>query len=103
MKLRIRELRKSNKLTGEQLADLVGISKGYVSELETGKKSPGADLLMRLADALHCEVHELFSGSQSERDTASLATHLEVMSQLSADDRRSIERAALGLLAKRNE
>lgn len=100
MRLRIRDLRKARKLTGEQLGELVGVSKGYISEIETGKKTPGADLLMRLADALQCEMHEVFEGTKDEQDRASIAAHLEVMAQLSPEDRRSIERAALGLLAK---
>lgn len=102
MRLRIKELRKAKKLTGEQLGDIVGISKGYVSELETGSKTPGAALLVRLADALRVDVADLFDGTDDERNSASLAAHMSVMAQLSQEDRVAIERAALGLLAKQS-
>lgn len=99
MDLRIKELRLSRKWTGSHLADLVGVTKGYISEIETGKKTPGGKLLMVFAEVFQCEVHELFAG---DAEDAELAAHLEVMRDLSEDDRRSIERAALGLLAKRS-
>lgn len=44
----IKEYRKSKKLTLEKLAELVGSSSGYLSEIENGKKKPGGDLLLSL-------------------------------------------------------
>lgn len=79
---------------------MVGVTKGYISELETGKKTPGGDLLMRLSEALGCPIADLFGGDEKSASDAELMAHLEVMSQLSAEDRRAIEKAALGLLAK---
>lgn len=99
MKMRVRELRKNLDLTGEQLGDMVGVSKGYISEIENEKKHPGSDLLMRLAEALRCSVGDLFEDG-SEGDAAELHAHLQVMAQLPPEDRRAIEKAALGLLAK---
>lgn len=40
MKNRIREHRNARKLTLEQLAEMVGTSKGYLSDIETGKAEP---------------------------------------------------------------
>lgn len=100
MGLRIRILRKERGLTGEQLAEMVDVTKGYISELENGKKLPGADLLMRLAEALHCEVYDLFEGTKAARMDSALRAHLEVMEKLPKDKRHVIEMAAQGLLAK---
>ncbi|MEC7763355.1 MAG: helix-turn-helix transcriptional regulator [Pseudomonadota bacterium] len=96
--MRIRELRKARGLTGEQLGELVGVSKGYVSELETGRKNPGGRLVLKLAEALEVEVAELFEGEDKAREEAALDAHLEVMRQLSDEDRKAIEKAAIGLL-----
>lgn len=74
MGLRIKELRRDKGLTGEQLADMVGVSKGYISEIENGKKTPGAGLMMRFADALKCEVYELYEGTLAEQKDAALLT-----------------------------
>ncbi|RDD69234.1 XRE family transcriptional regulator [Paracoccus versutus] len=100
MGLRIKELRKDKGLTGEQLADMVGVSKGYISEIETGKKTPGAGLMMRFADALKCEVYELYEGTLAEQKDAALKAHMGVMAQLEDENRNAIVKAALGLLAK---
>ncbi len=102
MGLKIRDLRKKRGITGEQLGEMVGVSKGYISELETGKKTPGAGLVLRLADALKVEVFELYEGTLTEQKAAALHAHMEVMSQLEDADRLAIQKAALGLLAKQS-
>ena len=102
MGMRIREIRKNRGLTGEQLADMIGVSKGYVSELETGKKTPGAGLVLRLADALRVEAYELYEGTLPEQKAAAMRAHMEVMAQLDDADRAAIEKAALGLLSRRS-
>lgn len=98
MRIRLQELRKARDWTGQDVADKLGITKGYVSELENGKKTPGARLLMRMAAAFGCEVHELFDGSPEDRTAAELAAHMEVMKDLPEEDRRFIQRSARGLL-----
>lgn len=44
--------RKHRELTQQALADLVGTSKGFIAELEGGKKKFAQDTLERLAEAL---------------------------------------------------
>ncbi len=46
-------------LTQQQLADAAGISKAYLSQIETGKRQGSASVLKALADALRIEVDEL--------------------------------------------
>lgn len=49
---------------GINLPDLAGradISKGYLSELENGNRSPSAAVLGRLAGALGCTVRDLLA------------------------------------------
>jgi len=102
MGLRIKDLRKKPGLTGEQLGEMVGVTKGYISELENDRKTPGAGLVLRLADALRVEVFELYEGTLAEQKAGALRAHMEVMAQLEDDDRAAIEKAALGLLARRS-
>lgn len=42
-------------VTHQQLADRLGVSRPYVSRLLSGKHSPSADLMQRVAEALGCE------------------------------------------------
>lgn len=50
--IQIRGLRKTKGLTVKELAEQVGRSQGYLSQIETGMKKPSIGTLQRLADAL---------------------------------------------------
>ena len=56
---RIREIRKSQGLSQERLAERAGISAQYVSNIERGKENPTLDLLLRLADALKVSLGQM--------------------------------------------
>lgn len=57
--LRIKKMRKAQCLTIEMLASLVGVTKGYISQLENGKVGISSDTAYRIADVLHMEVSEI--------------------------------------------
>lgn len=49
---RIKDLRTAKKLTQQQLADLAGITKANICNIEAGKYSVGLDVLNKIATAL---------------------------------------------------
>ena len=55
----VKELRKNNNLTLEQLAERTGVSKSHINDIENGLKEPGLSVLVRLAKALDVQVTEL--------------------------------------------
>ena len=55
----LRVWRTYRSLTQQQLADAAGISKAYLSQIESGKRQGSASVLKALADALRIEVDEL--------------------------------------------
>ena len=58
---RISALRKQKHLTQTMLAQIVGVSRPYLSDVETGKyKNPGSLLLLRLAKALDVKAEDIF-------------------------------------------
>ena len=57
---RVKHLRHLANLTQAQLAEMTNLSVNYVSEIETGIASPTLKTLLRLAQALHVEMKELF-------------------------------------------
>ena len=57
---KIRELRKANKYTQEQLAEKVDIGTPNISYFETGKYSPSIETLEKIAKALDVEIYELY-------------------------------------------
>lgn len=97
MQLRVRELRKSKGLTVQQLADIVGLSKSYLSEIETGKKTANARRIEQLAKALSVRPFELLDDSMVDAD---LLEHMAMLSQMSRADRDAVLRHAEALAAR---
>lgn len=62
MQLNLRSLRKDKKgWTIDQLADVSGLSRGYISQLENGKRQPGPDTITLLCEILGCTPSELIA------------------------------------------
>ncbi len=58
--LRIREIRKQNKLTQEQLAEKIGIEIPSLSNIENGKNYPNSETIEKIAMGLNVQIFELF-------------------------------------------
>ena len=52
----IRDARKEEGITQQELADRVGVRKSYVSRIETGRVEPSAGLFMRIIGALGLSI-----------------------------------------------
>ncbi len=52
-------LRKQQNLTQAQLAQQTGIGRSYIGDLESGKKKPGAELVLKIADFFGVPVETL--------------------------------------------
>jgi transcriptional regulator with XRE-family HTH domain len=67
----IKELRKKKKITLQQLADLIGLTKGYLSKIERAKKAPPYSTLNKIAMALNVDAASLlgdnFNDSHDKR------------------------------------
>ena len=62
---RIAELRTRKELLQKDLADNAGISVGFLSEVENGHRTPGAEVLLRIADALGASLDYLLRGGEA--------------------------------------
>lgn len=60
LKNRIKEARAERKLSQNQLAELVGVSRNTISSIETGQFNPTAKLALVLCIALNKKFEELF-------------------------------------------
>ena len=56
----LKEIRKQQKLSQDELAKLVGVSRNTISSIETGQFSPTAKLALVLCIALDKKFEELF-------------------------------------------
>lgn len=98
MRNRIREHRKRRGLTLDELAELVGMSKGYLSDLETGKRTGGLEMLRLIAQALKVSELEIFSPENA--DDQAMLDHLAIFQQLSPEDKAAVAKIARGLLSQ---
>ena len=57
---RLKEARAERKLSQNQLADMVGVSRNTISSIETGQFNPTAKLALILCVALDKKFEELF-------------------------------------------
>ena len=57
---RIKEARKKRKLTQEELAALIGVTKGAVANYENEVSIPKIEILYKLFDALKCDANYLY-------------------------------------------
>lgn len=60
--VRIRQERKKNKLTQQQLADSIGISRIYITFIEHGERIISIETLLKIADYLHISTDYLLKG-----------------------------------------
>jgi transcriptional regulator with XRE-family HTH domain len=65
----LKEWRKHRGYSQERLAELVGTSKGYVSDFETGKRRYNQDILEQFALALNTTPADLLRRSPSDPET----------------------------------
>jgi transcriptional regulator with XRE-family HTH domain len=56
----VRKMRKEKDKSLEQVARAVRVDKSHISKIESGKSSPGAELMFRLAEYFSCGVEDLF-------------------------------------------
>lgn len=64
----LRQWRKHRGYTQERLGEMVGLSKPYISQLETGERQYTQELLETLAEALRCSPPDLIMRDPSDPD-----------------------------------
>ena len=85
----IKQIRKQRKLTQQELADELKLSRSYLSDIENGRKQPSIKTTQALADKLNVTIAYLTSGSKMYSDLT--------------DDEKSMQFIELGKkLAKEN-
>ena len=70
----LKELRQEKKMTQEQLAEQMGVSRRTVSRWETGSNLPDLSVLVELADFYDVDLNEIFRG---ERRSETVDTELK--------------------------
>ena len=87
----LRELRKSNNLTQEQVAEKLGVSGRTISRWETGAYMPDISMLVDIAEMYDVDVREIIDGERKEDHMNSEVKEVaEKMADYSTMEKRSI-------------
>ena len=62
----LKELRQEKKMTQEQLAEQMGVSRRTVSRWETGNNLPDLSVIVELADFYDVDLNEIFRGERRQ-------------------------------------
>ena len=76
---RIKEIRKSKRLTQEQLAEYIGIETSSVSNIENGRYFPTAENLDKIMQILQISPCELFAAEYNESNDNLIAELTDAM------------------------
>lgn len=60
IEMKLKEVRKSKRITLAQLSEKTGISTTHINDVENNLKEPGLSILVRLAKALEVSVTDLY-------------------------------------------
>lgn len=60
MKNRVEELRKARKLSQDEFAKAIKVSRQTVSSIETGKYNPSLELAFTISDFFEMSIEEIF-------------------------------------------
>lgn len=102
MKTRIREIRKANRMTQEALAALVGISKSYLSQIESGVRDFNGRRLEAFARVLGVGTQDLLVDSEiGQHEPEAVRNHIRILKSLRPEDQEAIFRIAHALSLNR--
>lgn len=60
MREKLISLREDRKLTQEQVAEMVGISRSFYGHIELGKRNPSFGLAKKIASVFSCSPEDIF-------------------------------------------
>lgn len=94
---RIGLYRRRMKISQEKLAELTGLSVGYISHIETGAKKASLETLVKVSSALNVTVDKLLLGNQINDDNSYPPEIKELLSDCNAFEKAVIYDTALNL------
>lgn len=80
----LRKLRKAKGLKQKELAQLVGLSESAISQLESGKRFPSYETILKIAEALDCESADLLSTRENRPTITTNVVTFPVIGEVAA-------------------
>lgn len=89
---RIRYYRNKNRLSQEQLAEIVNLSNVHISYIERGERIPSLDVVINIANALHISTDDLLSGSLANTSSTAIYEDYTLLRDCSKEEQQIIKR-----------
>jgi len=72
--MRIKDMRKRKGMTQQELAELSGVSRNVIANLETGRNKPTYETAQAIASVLGCKWYKVFDEQKetSEQETSNV-------------------------------
>ena len=99
----LKELRKENNMTQEQLGERIGVTNKTVSRWETGNYMPPVESLILLSDIYGISINEILAGKRVEMDELKQVTDenmTKVLGELEGDYKKFEKRMIVILIIK---
>ena len=87
---RIPAVRKARGLTQEQLSQMVDLSPNYLSNIETGLKTPKLDTFVEIMNALQCDANALLADVVDATTAQESGQISKALAELPASEQRRI-------------
>ncbi len=97
---RIQTVRKQRGLTQEQLSQMVNLSTNYLSNIETGFKTPKLETLIQIMNALECDANALLADVVDVSTSNESGQVAKALSELPHNEQRRIMRVVETLIAE---
>jgi transcriptional regulator with XRE-family HTH domain len=97
---RIQMVRKERGLTQEQLSQLVDLSPNYLSNIETGLKTPKLDTFVEIINALQCDANSLLADVVDATTAKESGQLSKALAELPASEQRRILKVVEVLVAE---
>lgn len=72
----LKQLRKARNLGQVELAEILGVSRGIVSQYENGHRMPGREILLRMASFFGCSIDDLLNEDINAINNTNKNSHL---------------------------
>ena len=70
----IKQLRLQQKMTQDELAERLFVTRQTVSNYETGKSRPDVDMLVKISEVFHTDLQQLIYGPEAAPDKSKKKT-----------------------------
>lgn len=92
---RIRDMRKSQGLSQEQLAEVSGLHHTYIGAVERGERNISIKSLLKITDALKISMGEVFESVDPDRNDLENRVISQVLTLLRTENKNTLKRLHL--------